>query len=72
MKYKYIGDYEETHRKVKLVPGEIVELPDVPARLRSWLVPVTEAVPAKVVEPAPVVEEPVVPVKKVTKRKKRS
>ena len=71
-KYKYVGDYEEAHRKVKLIPGEIVELPDVPPRLQSWLVPVTEEVPAKVVEPTPVVEEPVAPVKKVTRRKKRS
>ena len=68
MKYKYIGDYEEAHLKVKLVPGEIVELPSVPARLQSWLVPVTEKAPVKAVEPAPVkAKKPA----KVTKPKKK-
>ena len=54
MKYKYVGDYEEAHRKVKLVPGEVVDLPDVPARLKSWLIPVKEEAPVKAVAPAPV------------------
>ena len=61
-KYKYIGDYMEVHRKIKLHPGEIVELPDVPVRLRNWLVEVAEEVKAP--EPAPA--KP----KKTPKRKK--
>ena len=59
-KYKYVGDYEEAHRKVKLIPGEIVELPDVPPRLAHWLTPVVEEAPAapKAVAKAPKTTKP--------------
>ena len=62
-KYRYNGDYMEVHRKIRLHPGEIVELPDVPARLRNWLELVVEE-EVKAPEPAPA--KP----KKTPKRKK--
>ena len=61
-KYRYNGDYMEVHRKIKLHPGEIVELPDVPARLKNWLVEVVEEVKA----PEPTPAKP----KKTPKRRK--
>jgi len=61
-KYRYNGDYMEVHRKIKLHPGKIVELPDVPARLKNWLELVEEEVKAP--EPAPA------KAKKTPKRKK--
>ena len=57
MKYLYTGDYEEYHKKTKLIPGQQVELTGVPARLAQWLVPVAEekveAVKPKAAKKAP-------------------
>ena len=51
-KYLFTGDYEDSHRRVKLVPGEIVELPDVPPRLQQYLTPVKEQAKPKAVVPS--------------------
>ena len=52
-KYLFTGDYEDSHRRVKLVPGEIAELPDVPPRLQQYLTLVEEQPKPKAVVPTP-------------------